>query len=524
MRGWVFGLAAMFASSLGAIASAAPSVITQPDWIEKPQADDLDEAYPEIAQVLGIEGFAVLDCRVDAFGRLEGCKAVDETPAGLGFGMAIVSMAPLFRMRPMAVDGAPVDGGDIRIPVRFRLPTPSPVAALPARADPLALDLARRFIDLTQLTQTFARAHDEKADELEFTEAEDLSPEVRGDAAAALRAAAKAHLADMREALAGVSLTLFSPAELQEIVSAMGPARAVLAPDAKRDAVFEMLRREMVREVQAAAGDAFCLKQACDVAQVLQSPVDAVIQAPVWVEAPAEADVEGARSGIAQSMGLPGAVRLRCKVTALARVESCQAVAEAPLGLGFAQSATLLTARLRLAPKLMALGAENESVAVTVSFDAPQPPQIFHAPQPRSAKALALAQQMVASGSGADRAKTEEEMAASLRSPPDGVDRAAYSDAVTALRDATRKAAVSFADGSARTLAALYTEDQLAAAAAFKRSAASRILAERLPRMAAAADSWGEAVEVRIQADARATFCKAHDCVVVWPSPASPAR
>jgi hypothetical protein len=131
---------------------------------------------------------------------------------------------------------------------------------------------------------------------------------------------------------------------------------------------------------------------------------------------------------------------------------------------------------------------------------------------------------MVASGSGADRAKTEEEMAASLRSPPDGVDRAAYSDAVTALRDATRKAAVSFADGSARTLAALYTEDQLAAAAAFKRSAASRILAERLPRMAAAADSWGEAVEVRIQADARATFCKAHDCVVVWPSPASPAR
>jgi hypothetical protein len=31
-------------------------------------------------------------------------------------------MAPLFQMKPKSVNGRPVDGGVVRIPVRFKLP------------------------------------------------------------------------------------------------------------------------------------------------------------------------------------------------------------------------------------------------------------------------------------------------------------------------------------------------------------------------------------------------------------------
>jgi len=59
---------------------------------------------------------------VDAGGSLQGCSVASEEPDSMGFGDAAMKLSKLFKMRPMSKDGQPVDGGTVRIPIRFVLP------------------------------------------------------------------------------------------------------------------------------------------------------------------------------------------------------------------------------------------------------------------------------------------------------------------------------------------------------------------------------------------------------------------
>jgi len=62
-----------------------------------------------------------LVCDVQAGGSLSGCVVDRETPAGQGFGQAILALAPKFRVEPLSADGTPTVGGKVRVPVRFDL-------------------------------------------------------------------------------------------------------------------------------------------------------------------------------------------------------------------------------------------------------------------------------------------------------------------------------------------------------------------------------------------------------------------
>ena len=101
---------------------AGPTIVTHPDWIRKPNSDDIQRYYPERAIRMNVGGSATLDCEVDVSGSLDGCRVTSEDPGDMGFGDAAMQMSRLFKMSPQTVNGRPVGGARVRIPIRFSVP------------------------------------------------------------------------------------------------------------------------------------------------------------------------------------------------------------------------------------------------------------------------------------------------------------------------------------------------------------------------------------------------------------------
>ena len=61
-------------------------------------------------------GRVELSCRIRLDTRLDGCRVVRETPAGLGFGEAGLAVSGLFRFQPPIENGRPVEGQQCKAP------------------------------------------------------------------------------------------------------------------------------------------------------------------------------------------------------------------------------------------------------------------------------------------------------------------------------------------------------------------------------------------------------------------------
>jgi hypothetical protein len=102
------------------LAKGGAMTVKTPKWTELPTVTEIQAAVPKTEG--GPNNARVtLVCDVQAGGALSGCTVDREEPAGQGFGPAILTLAPKFRVDLMSAEGMPTVGAKVRVPVRFDL-------------------------------------------------------------------------------------------------------------------------------------------------------------------------------------------------------------------------------------------------------------------------------------------------------------------------------------------------------------------------------------------------------------------
>ncbi len=116
-------VAALAISSSGLAQPAAvqdrPHIITHPDWVTQPTQNQFDSIFPARVLRLGRSGTALMTCTVTDEGLVQNCQVARESPSEGGYGDAAVAAAQFFRMKPMTIDGVPVGGARVDIPMYF---------------------------------------------------------------------------------------------------------------------------------------------------------------------------------------------------------------------------------------------------------------------------------------------------------------------------------------------------------------------------------------------------------------------
>lgn len=517
MRYLAVALAAMALGASLAGNAAGQNVITQPDWAEKPNAESFARHYPQLATAMELSGAATVSCSVNVEGRLVDCKVVVERPAGLGFGQAAVDMAADFRMKPLTLNGKPVDGGTVRIPIRFVMPQGAPRPALPEPVSDAAAQQALRMVDAGRYVERALETYEKIAARVEGM-GEDRA--VAKAAADAYRKAAVAHREDIRTAYAHAVGAVYSADEM----AAWTEFKLADGPDDQGQSVFDAVQKRVLKEytrnLTTRAHDAFCAKAKCaapaDLEKVFRAgdPRDTGrIDNPQWARQPSEGDLNAARPGWATRMGVSGAVRLTCRLTDAASLRDCDVDEEAPAGLGFGMAAKSLGGLYRLSAIQQTPGYAGRKVTVRIGFLAPTTEEPFQI-KPAGAAAMALARQATDATRLAHdiQVKIELALVADESSPPKGVDSKLNTLAIDTFREASQQAMSDYVDQSLANTATAWTEKQLAARVAFQATPAAKAFEDRGKEIGIAGANAQYAFNRLVVADARAAFCKDHDC------------
>jgi TonB family protein len=234
-------------------------VITKPDWVKKPDAADVSRFYPPFSTMLGLSGQVRLGCTVQSTGVLKDCSVLSETPTGFGFGAAALGMAPLFQMKPQTVDGAPVGGAHVRIPINFLVP-PRPVRDAPAiggaTPSPAVLALARRMAErqVPAMTDAWREQATQGA----------VTPQAM-IALNCLEEAFKKELPAQRERYAEAYARVYTEEELKGIVEFLeSPAgRAYASRAIEFHNVIQSSNDLFMRDSMSAARESLCRQIAC---------------------------------------------------------------------------------------------------------------------------------------------------------------------------------------------------------------------------------------------------------------------
>lgn len=112
------------------------SIITNPDWLTKPDPGAALKFYPKAARAQGVNGAAIARCKISRSGQAFDCKVEFEEPAGFGFGDAVIRFMSSTTFRPGTRDGQPIDDRTLAVPMRFTGFANRPSPELP-RSPPL---------------------------------------------------------------------------------------------------------------------------------------------------------------------------------------------------------------------------------------------------------------------------------------------------------------------------------------------------------------------------------------------------
>lgn len=495
-------------------------LITEPDWAMLPSGEDFGRAFPEVAMALNLEGFARIVCQVDAEGVLGGCQVLEESPRGLGFGPAAQSLARTFRMKPKRVDGAPVAGGEVGIPIRFRLPPETPLPTLPSAPDLERLTLARRLAAVQGASGTRQAAAERRLAQLRAASRGVAESAVLESVIAALREAREASTAEDLEGVAQVYALAYNADELRLHLafheSDAGRALATYWPqtlEARR-----RLQRSGSGQVRDQARAIFCAAHDCrpepdfPSGRAPSSGGGGMIYEPAWAQKPESAQISAAYPVLPTGLGLDGWAGLVCAADPDGILRKCRVEAESPSGLGFAAAALSLAQRYRLSPS--AHGGGERQVWLAVPFRSPWAPTPSGDYPGLSGARLELAREAVLLDNGGFAAvEADVDWAATRReAEAEGVATITIDAARAAKLEARAKVHDLRVEAMAGLLGQHLDEAQLTVLVAYRRTEAYQQEASRLMAHKDEMALTDAASKRRLTARARAIFCRAHAC------------
>lgn len=240
--------------------------LVNPPWSRQPTEIDVQSMAPPITNLLGLSGWAQINCIVQPSGGLDSCVAVRESPTGLHFGAAALQLSEAYEIDSAKVDRA-VSGEIVAVlvnsnPNSFSSHTPDsrPRSERQGKApSEEAMSLARRIVEADTTMQPI----DDLADQLRIPTSVPgaNNPELLG--AQALVEAIQESRNALAEQMAKTYAVEYTPAELRRIldfrVGPGGQAMKRLDPN-----LLAAIERFYGAQASAEARRRFCADRECE--------------------------------------------------------------------------------------------------------------------------------------------------------------------------------------------------------------------------------------------------------------------